>query len=403
MAWQDGYLQAKFRNVPFFIKRATYDTGRRNIKHIYPRKDEVDHEDNGQDDKTITLDAYLLGDDYFDQRTRFEKALDAGGEGVLIHPYRGVLNVVVDRYSEVEANERGRAADYTINFSIQKIVQLTSAAPNTRWQLSAAKDNFITAYKDNALDIYSLLNKPAQAVADARAVLDKGLSVIEAAKKVAGSIAAFKRELENTKGRFIAAINNIEYLTNTFTDLVNFGTDLTDGLSFGVNSSNAKDQIREQKQISTISSAVLVDTPSDYSDDPDWPSRQLQDMIGYASLAARIGMVSEVPYETLEDATAGQKDLFDDINAVMEKPNISDDMFEALREAKRAAFADLQSRVINLPSIINYDSPQTTNSISLCFALYGSLDNEQDLIDRNGIIHPGFIPAVPLQIKVGNE
>lgn len=399
MAWQDGYLQAKFRNVPFFIRRATYDTGRRNIKHMYPRRDEVDHEDNGQDDKVFTLDAYVVGHDYFDQRNAFEEALNEGGEGILIHPYRGVLRVVVDRYSEVEQNEKGRTADFTITFSLQEVVQLTAAAPNTRWQLSAAKEAFIDSYKENFFDIYDLLNKPAQAVADARAVLDKGLSVIDSAKKVAGSIAAFKREIENTKGRLIAAVNNVEYLANTFTDLVNFGTDLSDGLSFGVNSSNAKDQTREQRQIGQFSTALVVDTPPEYSQSPDWPSKQIQDLIGYASLAAQIGLVSEVPYETVEDANSAQGELFGAIDGVMDRTDISDGMFEALREAKRAAYADLQTRIINLPSIIEYEAPVTTNSLSLCYMLYGNLDNEQDLIDRNGIVHPGFIPAAVLNIK----
>lgn len=43
--WATGYLEASFRGVPFHIQGASYNTGRRNVKHVYPRQDVVDHEE----------------------------------------------------------------------------------------------------------------------------------------------------------------------------------------------------------------------------------------------------------------------------------------------------------------------------------------------------------------------
>ena len=103
MAWHDGYLPASFRGVKFFVRRATTRGGRNTVDHIFPRSEETETEDLGRFPDKFDLDCYLLGDDYFKQREDFESALNQGGVGVLIHPYRGVYNVrVTGEFSAVE-------------------------------------------------------------------------------------------------------------------------------------------------------------------------------------------------------------------------------------------------------------------------------------------------------------
>ena len=403
MSWADGYLQAKFRGVPFFIRRATKNTGRRNVAHVYPRKDLADHEDLGNIDRTFDLDAYVLGDDYYDQRNALEAAFEEGGEGILIHPYRGVLRVVVNEVTTNEVTEEGGKASFTVKFSLQDEVKLTSAAPNTRQQVAFAKAEVLAQTKAWFLDFYDLINKPAQAIADARAALDKGLSVVDKAKRVAGALADFRREIENTQGRIIALSLNAEFIADSFIDFINWATDPGSFLIFGSTPGNARDQLREQRQISTFSSGLVVSTPERLSQDPGYPSRQIQTLVGYASVGAQIGLMTEIPFSSVSDAEETQDELFETMDGYMEDENITDSLYEALREAKRAVYDDLQRRIISLPTLIDFSSPQAETSLSLNYKMYGDLDNEQDFIDRNDLIHPGFVPVGTLQVRVFDE
>jgi prophage DNA circulation protein len=56
-----------------------------------------------------------------------------------------------------------------------------------------------------------------------------------------------------------------------------------------------------------------------------------------------------------------------------------------------------------LPSIKTIIPERTTISLLLAYDLNESIENEQDIIDRNAIRHPGFIPAKdPLEVISGN-
>lgn len=400
MSWVDGYLQASFRDVPFFIREASTKKSRRNVKHIYPRRDVVEHEDLGQDDTDFMLQAYLIGDDYYDQRAALEEALDQGGPGELVHPYRGIIPVVVNSYTISERTEEGRMCRFAgINFSLEGEEALTIVAPNTRRQIRDAKKSFIDALLGKFEDVYDLAQKPITAIKDVRESIDKAFELIDSAKRIANTQAEFRRELSNLQGDVIALSLNAEYLSNSMMDLINFGSDPAT-LTLGVTSDNARDQNREQKQIGEFTDTTVVNTPVSISRDDEYPSRQVQKLIGHAALSVRIGLMADIPFETVSEANDLRDEVFKDIDNMMRDTYTDDNMYEALRVAKRAIQVDIESRVVSLPRLIDFDNPAPRTTLSLVHEIYGNLDNEQDFINRNSIYHPAFVPVRIVQIKV---
>ena len=404
MSWTEGYLQAKLGDVPFFIRRASTKGGRRNVKHIFPRSDNIDHEDMGARDREFKLAAYILGDDYYTQRQALEDVLNSGGEMILVHPYRGVLTVVVDKWKCNETTDEGRMARYTLAFSLQGDEPLTVATPNTQNKILSAKHSYIENILAWLNDVYNLASRPATAIEDARDTIDDALRVIDAAKRTAGTVAEFKRQLQSAKGDAIALSLNVQYLGQTFSGLIDFGTEPGNGIDFGSTSEDAVDQTREQRQIASTTETPVVNTPEAIAQDDDYPAYQIQKLVRFSALAASIGLITQIPFETVSDAEAAQTDLFAAIDNELADPAITDDMYATLRDVKQVVFDDLQSRVIDLPLVIDYVSNQPTNSLALTQELYGNSDNEQDIIERNSLVHPGFISAaVTLQVKVQDE
>lgn len=398
--WTRGYLQARFRGVPFFIRGAAYNTGRRNVKHVYPRRDTVDHEDMGQADRDFDLDAYVLGDNYFDQRKDLEAALNVGGTGVLIHPYRGVFVVVVNKYGETERTGKGRVADFKISFSIQDTLALTASAPDTKRRVKKAKKNLLDKILEAFDKLYNASQGALATLQEARDTLGKVLSVMDKAKALVSTVAEFKRELENFKGDIIALSLNAKSLVTSMERICQFGTDTnnTPGGS-GLNSGNALANVNEQWKIYNASTE-----PASSITDPAYPANQINALMGLQATAALVGATSFVPYESVQDAQAAQDELFDLLDTQMKDPSIPDIIFEALQEAKAALYDDFQARSVNLPLMIDVELAQGTDVLSLSYEMYGTISAAEDIANRNSLIHPGFVPAnKPLQLRVVSD
>lgn len=391
MAWHDGYLPGSFCGVPFSVKRATTRGGRNTVDHVFPRREETETEDMGRLPDKFTLSIYLLGDDYFDQREKFEDAIKRGSVGVLIHPYRGVHNVRVSgEFTAVEDSSEGRIIRYTVPFAVDRAVKLTVPGTDTKWFARQSKADVLSAAKSNFLDIFSLAQAPANAIRDARDAMDQGLSVIDSAKRIAGSAADFKRQIENTRGRLDALTANLEYLVDSFADLADWG--IEEGTA-------TRDQFREVRRVAEFASTLIGGAAS--NSESTYQAKQVQNLIQQQAIASMVGMIPDVPFTSDADAEDARDNLFWSMRATMEDESISDDLYAALRDAMKAVYDEVEERILTLPRFRDYESPEVTNTLALMWDFYGSIDEEEAFIERNEIIHPGFVPAnVPLKIQV---
>lgn len=405
MAWQDNYLQAQFRNAKFFISSADYTTGRRTAEHIYPRANLTDYEDLGQAPKKFSLDAYVLGDDYFEQREALETALDTGGPGILVHPYRGVFNVVARRYAEKEHTAQGRMARFKIDFAVYSIESLTTVSDSTIPQVLAAKQEVLEAARDQFEDNYSLDRQPNVAIVDARTTLEKAFATLESSKRIVANVAEFKRDLAQSQGNIIGLSLSATALFTSLERSLNFGTDMssTPGAST-VTTSNAKDQKREQSEIYSSTETTVVNTPDALATAFDYPAQQVQNAMAHQAVAALIGVLPFVDYRSVQEVREAQDFIFDLMDETMSDPNISDGLYAALRDSKKALYRDLEIRLINLPLLVEIELPEETNALALAYRLYGGIGEADNLVAQNALMHPGFVPAaVSLQIRATNE
>ena len=220
--------------------------------------------------------------------------------------------------------------------------------------------------------------------------MDKGLSVIDSAKRIAGSAADFKRQIENTRGRLDALTANLEYLVDSFADLADWG--IEEGTA-------TRDQFREVRRVAEFASTLIGGAAS--NSESTYQAKQVQNLIQQQAIASMVGMIPDVPFTSDADAEDARDNLFWSMRAIMEDESISDDLYAALRDAMKAVYDEVEERILTLPRFRDYESHEVTNTLALMWDFYGSLDEEEAFIERNEIIHPGFVPAnVPLKIQV---
>lgn len=380
-SWLSGYGQGSFRGAEFFITSAQNEFGRRFAVHEFPQRDFPIAEDLGRKARKFTMTAYIVGDNYFDNRNRLIEALELPGIGKFVHPYLGVFNAVALNSSMTESTNEGRIARFTITFQEQIETVLTSSGPDAKTKVYNKRKDFL----DNALaffeDAYDIAQAPVQVVQNVLDEIDRALDVIVAAKKVVGSVADFQRELSNVRGKLTQLVFDATDLWNDIAGIVTFGTDILDG-RFSITPANARQQyIDFNEPLNQFKADTDTTDPVDL----------IRDMFYKQSLISALGLLPDVDYTSLEDADA----LFADGNAGMDQieldPASSDELIADSRDMRAALQEDIDDRTANLGQIYNYVVPKTSKpTIAISSTIYGDIDREQEIIDRNKVQNPFF-------------
>lgn len=140
-AWRLRLQPASFNGVAFHIDDTSRASGRRIALKEFPKKNIPYGEDMGRRAKRFTIKAYVIGDDYTDQRDALIEELEAEGPGILVHPtYVDYDQVNCENYSVTERRERGGIAEFEITFSEAGQDPSTVSSTDTQSGVSNAAD-----------------------------------------------------------------------------------------------------------------------------------------------------------------------------------------------------------------------------------------------------------------------
>lgn len=118
MSWRENIQSGSFRGVPFRSQNRDLSGGRRGPTHEFPQRDTPWFEDLGRKSELNNFICFVGGDgkDYMPARDAMLKALRAKGPGVLIDPWLGQFDVVAISWSLTESTAEGGIATFSIEF-----------------------------------------------------------------------------------------------------------------------------------------------------------------------------------------------------------------------------------------------------------------------------------------------
>ena len=397
MAWRDELTRvvlpdgrrligASFRGVPFFVESAERQGGRRIVPHEFPQRDDPYVEDLGRRARAFPVEGYICGQDYIEQRDKLLTALeDVAGPGELVHPYYGVKRAVCARFSVQESIGDGGIARLSIEFveaPAQAIAPSEEIDPGAQVEASAAAAEVASTGELEAnFDVddapsFALESLTAQ-LEDVAEQLETGLQDItlagEEAARVAAEIHIFAAEAAALVQTPVEAVETLasglaliaEAVADAprpaFQVFVRIGETLEATLNPGTT------PIRVQER---INSAAL--------------SRSLR--TAFATAAGRLLLTVE--HETLEDAIADRDsvaDLLEELAA-----DAGDALYPALVQLRADVLRAVPGNAV-LARLVTREVRVALPSLLLTYQLYGSVEQEADILARNRIRHPGVI------------
>lgn len=392
-AWVSGYAQASFRGVEFFISSAQGEIGRRYAIHEFPQRDFPIAEDLGRKARQFTLSCYIIGENYFDDRNALIEAIELPGPGKLVHPYLGVFNAVVLNSSFTEATNEGRVARFNITFQEQVETVLTASGPDPETKVYRKRQDFLDSALAFFEDAYDIAQQPVQVVQNVLDEIDRALDVLVAAKKVVGSVADFQRELSNVRGKLTQLVFDASDLWQELGGIIQFGTDILDG-RFSITPANARQQYIDLNE-------PLNQWRSNA--DRDDPVALIRDLFYKQTVISSTGLLPYVAYESKDESERFLANANKDLDQIELDPASSDDLINNARDQRAFLKEDAEDRTEDLGEIFEYQVPKSSKpTIAIASSLYGSLEKEQEIIDRNGIQNP-FFAGGKLNVVVNNN
>ena len=432
MAWKDRLVDASFRGVPFKTEDESLTAGRRVETHEFVNRDKPYTEDLGKATSRPKFSAYVIGDDCYEQRDRLIEALNKPGPGTLIHPAYGEMSVCVDGEINVSSSSsEGRMVRFDLRFvEAGELTYPTSGTATANTLVSSCSalddcisDNFDQFGMDGMPDfvqngVIDSATDMLGYVSDKMAMVDSGISA--AARLMQGDISVLLPPPSSGKGfvdQLQAMWRSGNRLSGNASDLftmiknfsgISMGSDLAPR---GVWKTDSKTTQSQKQQSNYVASAVRTTAISEAAYAVTTlpapvvtTSEQSQQSTGWPSVTHP--ELNNAPDEaTVVDVPAWDDlvDIRDTLNTAIDKElsrTTDDRLFLALRSVKSDLNNDIKHRLIQTQKTVIRTPDEVTPALVLAAAWFDNASRESDIVRRNAVAHPGFVPVAPLRVPV---
>ncbi|WP_460418788.1 DNA circularization protein [Pseudomonas sp. microsymbiont 2] len=208
--WRDQLHPASFRGVPFHVDSDSMPAGRRTQTHEYPQRDKPLVEDLGGVTREIKLAAFVIGEDCYFQRDNLLNALGKPGAGELVHPWYGRLTVTATTCSVSHERREGGMVRFDLVFVEDGEKGFPAGVPNTARQLEDSSETLLESAIARYKAAMAVVNRARLAVV----ALQNGVAGVQMAiaselRQLTGlvsSVEALADMLINAPGNFAAMI-----------------------------------------------------------------------------------------------------------------------------------------------------------------------------------------------------
>lgn len=221
MSWIDRLQMASFRGVTFQVDGIDVSAGDNVVLREYPFQDLPTVFRMGEAAEEIKFSAYVIGDDYIEQRDKLRAVLT--GEGVLVHPTAGSIRVFVAGKFAIKENPtaEGGLARFDLSFVRAETRRYPAGVANTPQEAFRKAELAKQASTDAFVAGFDLGGKPGWAADRAVARITESVAGVWGQIK---SVTAGVNDFSNT------IIGNYQALRDGLTTLVRQPRLLADSL-----------------------------------------------------------------------------------------------------------------------------------------------------------------------------
>lgn len=377
---------SSFRGARFWWQESDKTAGRKTVIHEYPGKNIRFVEDLGRNLPTFEIRAIIKGLNYFNDIHLLEEAMEQEGIGILVHPYRGNIDVYPLGYTVTEDQKQTGVATYTLRFAQTDL----NASPRVTGDLTASIANF---YRDLYNTVNSELNLTwtlnfIRNIKDAAQVMQRTIDFLRDLTTISKSGLSgrdtFNKSADNFERNKYYSAKDSQLLADNSTDLFSTFDDLTidQPTRFDFNS-RAYGIGNDDDFLAPLSSSIIEENKNRKLLNGTYNLLILNNLFQTATLL-------DYEDELQLDAVQIQLDVnFDDLlnNEAYFLTNTLRNQITEMRNQVRQFFDEQRLIVAKVTTITTQAIPLTI----LTYAYYARIDEYQEIIDLNNITNPAIV------------
>lgn len=421
MAWQDELIPAQLNGVPFFVRSAGKQGGRRSRAHEFADVDGAWVEDSGGVPHRYQIEAFVIGLEYHITLQELEEVLDGKGPLDFDHPRRGPIgNLYLEgSYDTEETTDKGGYAK--VSFTLVQggqpepliFVSIPAAVKVAGQRVrDAAKKKFKKKFKGRFLgSILRFLRRLSNA-------LKRSYNNIMG---VFGPVAAL-RDAVNAIDDAIAMIAGLPGdIANLFESLAKSFMDLFSKAAKDLGRPEGAPQALAKATKETIDSNKTAEAKADYDSvvgSEETPSGKALEaktdldllgvLWGSVMVASLCEALVDLPLPTADAADALGETIVGELNLLLaaEVGNgpVDQELYDELLTLKVTMTELLTEVGGQLPPVTIYSPPTPTNAITAAYNFAGVTgralsDLVGSMLDLNDVEDPLLIPdGTPLKV-----
>jgi prophage DNA circulation protein len=379
-------IGASFRGVPFFVEDSDRAGGRRVVVHEFPLREDPYIEDLGRKARAFRVEGYVVGAGYVQERDELLAALeDTSGPGELVHPYYGVLRAVCTGLATRESRIDGGIARLSIEF-IEAPTQ--SVAPSEQIDLAervaGSADTAVMAASAEFSASYDTDGLPTFALDSARAALEAATAKLG---EVLAPVVQATQELAVLQSQLRALSTEAASLVRQPAEVFDQFRAVLVGLA--ETAADAPGAL-----VSALVEAYGFDEGPPAPETTATRRRERANQVAITAALRRIiaveaaRLIPQATYASIDEARVAR----DEVTAMLEEQAAaaSDDAYPELVTLRADVVRAVPSDAVSA-RIVTTERRVSVPSLLLSYQLYGSVEQELDLVARNRVRHPAFV------------
>lgn len=410
MSWRDQLRKAKLGSAPFFVETTGAQIGRNTQVHEYPLRDRPYVEDLGRKARRFAINAYVIGADYMAARDALIGEIEAGGSKTLVHPYLGEMKVtVVECDGPNESTREGGMARFAITVIESGDRTFPSATEDTQLTVAEKAEAATEASIDAFTPDFSAIHMPSfvstSAVDKIRGFADTLRSITRTVTTIPSKVTDFIGALSDLSG----AASNLILAPHTLATRVHAifeqlgeivaapvsAIDITRQLfRFGDDDPpvpNPTTPARVQQASNQAAFNGLIQRAAAMTAARVSATLPVGDA-AQADITTQITVQRPVRFRSLEDVIGLRDELVAVLDAQAEIAS-TDALYYAVVDVRTAMVEDLQTRGAQLARIVRVNLLESWPAIVLSYEQYEDTAQSADIVARNAIRDPNFLPS----------
>jgi prophage DNA circulation protein len=416
--WIATLWQASYMGMPFFFESDDEEGGRTVAVHEYANSDDYDLEDTGQAPRYYSGSAYVHGDDADTQAIAFAEALSSPGPGTLVVPILGPIQVQALPWKRTAHKDQLGYIAFSVRFVRQSTSTPLVTTPLLGQLVFDAADTMAGALADLFPDALTL-NLSANYVIAAAVDAVEGIAAVVEAVRSANPVDA-------TISAQVAAANVAIVIAAPLL----ISAEAVDPVAVASLVANAPAIAPDTTDPTAILAAAIVATIRLLGDgmvaNPDAGAGALLGIALYypatptpvtttanaAAAAANAAAINDLarraaytawcealqrqtypdrPSGVAARASAAER-LGQELDTVSGSAAMAD-AYDSLMDLQGATVAFLTAQITNLAPVVTITAPRSMPAAWWAWRLYSDPTRDVDLVLRNGVADPAFMPV----------